>query len=416
MMNMGYPMQQAPFPNMNVGGGPRPKPTYDNRLCLYIGNLSNTTFDNDLFKYFKNKGYSLRNAQVMVNNETRKSKCYGYLNFYNEEEAQRCLREQNNAVINGKNIVLNEKKTNDFDQQANILIKNLPRENNFTQNDLYALCQEFGKIVSCKLEVNHLNVSRGFGYVQFHEKSSADAAIQKLNGSNYSGKEISVTIHSKKNEREDAGDHFTNLYVKNIPTNFSEAELKNLFSEFGEVLSVGLKGKGSDSGFVQFKTHDQAKAAIDGLHQQREINGKVLFVSKFISSSQTNSNDTQKENQIGQTMKEAFKSNIFVRNIPKFVSEEEFKAQFGKAGKIISILLKDRNDPNTNEVVNKQGYVCYEEVKQAQKCIQLFDQTNVFGYGSKPLKVEFWQSQYDLISENEEKNINQVKKFIHYIQ
>lgn len=72
-------------------------------------------------------------------------------------------------------------------------------------------------------------------------------------------------------------------------------------------------------------------------------------------------------------MKETFKSNIFVRNIPKMVTEEEFKTQFAKAGKIISILLKDRNDPNTNEVVNKQGYVCYEEVKQAQKCIQLFD-------------------------------------------
>lgn len=252
MMNMGYQMQ-APFPNMNMG--PKPKPTYDNRLCLYIGNLSNTTFDNDLFKFFKNKGYSLRNAQVMVNNDTRKSKCYGYLNFYNEEEAQRCLREENNAVINGRNIVLNEKKTNDFDTQANILIKNLPRENNFTQNDLYTLCQGFGKIVSCKLEVNHQNVSRGYGYVQFDKQDSASAAIEKLNGSNQYGKEISVTIHSKKNEREDAGDHFTNLYVKNIPSGFSEAELKQLFEEFGEVLSVGLKGKGSDSGFVQFKTH-----------------------------------------------------------------------------------------------------------------------------------------------------------------
>ena len=138
MMGMGYG-NQGQFSNMNMGG-PRPKQTYDNRLCLYIGNLSNTTFDNDLFKFFKNKGYSLRNAQVMVNNETRKSKQYGYLNFYNEEEAKRCLREQNNAVINGKNIVLNEKKSNDFDSQANIHIKNLPRDEKFTQENLYTLC------------------------------------------------------------------------------------------------------------------------------------------------------------------------------------------------------------------------------------------------------------------------------------
>lgn len=88
---------QASLPNFNMlPGGPRPKPEYNNKLSLYIGNLTPTTFDNDLFKFFKNRGYNLRNAQVMLNNETRKSKCYGYLNFYTEDEAQRCLTEQNN--------------------------------------------------------------------------------------------------------------------------------------------------------------------------------------------------------------------------------------------------------------------------------------------------------------------------------
>jgi len=109
-------MQMPPFNNMNVSsGGPKVKHDYNNKLCLYIGNLSQTTFDNDLFKFFKNKGYNLRNAQVMLNNDTRKSKCFGYINFYTEEECQRCLTEQNNAIINGRNIVLNEKKSNDFD-------------------------------------------------------------------------------------------------------------------------------------------------------------------------------------------------------------------------------------------------------------------------------------------------------------
>lgn len=116
-------------------------------------------------------------------------------------------------------------------------------------------------------------------------------------------------------------------------------------------------------------------------------------------------------------MKETFKSNIFIRNIPKQVEEDEFRNELSKAGKIISLKLKDRVTPgDSTEVSSKIGYVCYEEVKQAQKCIQMFDQTNPFGFGFRPLKVEFWQSKFDLIHENEEKNINQVKKFIHYIQ
>lgn len=141
-----------------------------------------------------------------------------------------------------------------------------------------------------------------------------------------------------------------------------------MFKDFGQIESVALKGQGSDVGFVQFKTHEQAKAAIDALDSKKEINGKVIFVSKFISSSD-NQGQSQKETQIGQTMKETFKSNIFVRNIPKDVGEDEFRDKFGKAGKIISLKLKDRTAPGDSTVTSKIGYVCYEEVKQAQKCI-----------------------------------------------
>jgi RNA recognition motif-containing protein len=64
----------------------------------------------------------------MFDRESSKSKGYGYLNFYNEEEAQRCLDEQSNAVIDGKQIVLNKKKDSDFDSKANLLVRNLPKE------------------------------------------------------------------------------------------------------------------------------------------------------------------------------------------------------------------------------------------------------------------------------------------------
>lgn len=81
---------------------PKEKREYDNSICLYVGNLAPTTFDNDLFKFFKNKGYKLRNAQVMLDKNSKKSKCFGYLNFYTEEEALRCFKEMNNAQLNGK--------------------------------------------------------------------------------------------------------------------------------------------------------------------------------------------------------------------------------------------------------------------------------------------------------------------------
>ena len=69
---------------------------------LYIGNLSPKTFDLDLYKYFKAQGYAIAGVKVMFSKESRQSRGYGYLNFYSDEEAQRCLDGMNNAVIDGK--------------------------------------------------------------------------------------------------------------------------------------------------------------------------------------------------------------------------------------------------------------------------------------------------------------------------
>lgn len=123
----------------------------------------------------------------MFDRETYQSKCFGYLNFHSADEAERCLREQNNAKIDNKQIVLNKKKDSDFDKEANVLALNLPKE--IDQNGLNELFKKFGNIKSCKLEVFNDGTSRGFGYIQFDTKASAQAAIAELNG----------TLHGEKN-------------------------------------------------------------------------------------------------------------------------------------------------------------------------------------------------------------------------
>jgi polyadenylate-binding protein len=52
-------------------------------------------------------------------------------------------------------------------------------------------------------------------------------------------KDIQVAIHNKRVEKEE--DNFTNLHVMNIPEDYTEAQLKELFSKFGEITSVKKK-------------------------------------------------------------------------------------------------------------------------------------------------------------------------------
>jgi len=98
-----------------------------------------------------------------------------------------------------------------FDSKANVLVRNLPKETD--QKGLNAMFAEFGNIKSCKLEVYGSGESRGFGYVQFENVEFANAAIAKKNGTTVGDKQIEVMIHSKKEEREDQGDKYTNLYI-----------------------------------------------------------------------------------------------------------------------------------------------------------------------------------------------------------
>ncbi len=66
--NMPFNMQQ--FGGMRQGGPPPVKKDFSQYYSLYVGNLSNITFDQDLYKFFQSKGYKLAGAKVMFNRET----------------------------------------------------------------------------------------------------------------------------------------------------------------------------------------------------------------------------------------------------------------------------------------------------------------------------------------------------------
>ena len=82
--------------------------------------------------------------------------------------------------IDGRQIVISRKKDTDFDGNANILVRNLPKE--YSQDQLNELFKEFGEIYSCKLDINSDGSSKMQGYVQFKLPDSAQSAITKFNG------------------------------------------------------------------------------------------------------------------------------------------------------------------------------------------------------------------------------------------
>lgn len=216
----------------------------------------------------------------MFDKDTNKSLGFGYLNFIDEEESKKCMEEMNNQTINGKQIVLNKKKEQDFDSKANVIVRNLPKD--IDQKQLMELFKEFGKIGSCKLEVFSDGQSRGFGYIQFLEAKSAEAAIEKLNDTKIGENSISVAVHSKKDDREAQSEKYTNLFVRNLPHDYNEAQLKNLFKDYGDINSISMDQSKKGQGFVGFKDHESAKKALEATNMKTQIDGQAIFVSSHI--------------------------------------------------------------------------------------------------------------------------------------
>ena len=74
------------------------------------------------------------------------------------------------------------------------------------------------------------------------------------------------------------------LYVGNLTYGMTDTDLQNLFSPFGTVESAQVimdrdTGRSKGFGFVEMGTSDEAKAAIQGLHEQ-EVNGRKLTVNE----------------------------------------------------------------------------------------------------------------------------------------
>ena len=75
-----------------------------------------------------------------------------------------------------------------------------------------------------------------------------------------------------------------NIYVGNLPYNVTEEELKEAFSEFGEVSSVNVitdkySGQSKGFGFVEMEKNSEAEEAIKALNES-SLKGRDIKVNQ----------------------------------------------------------------------------------------------------------------------------------------
>jgi polyadenylate-binding protein len=181
---------------------------------------------------------------------------------------------------------------------------------------------------------------------------------------------------------------FTNLYVKNLDPEMSEADFEKMFAEFGQVTSAALQmeddTRSKGFGFVNYENHEDAQKAVDNLHD-KDFNGRKLFVTR--AQKKAEREEELRRSYEAAKMEKLSKYqgvNLYVKNLDDDVDDEKLRGEFEPYGAITSCKVM-RDDKNASKGF---GFVCYSSPDEATKALAEMNNKMI---GSKPLYVSLAQ-------------------------
>jgi len=216
---------------------------------------------------------------------------YGFVHFEKEEAAQEAIKAMNNAKVGDKALFVGPfipkaKRNPGPSQFTNVFVKNIPSKT--TLEEFTKLFADFGEITSPWLRIDS-DRETTHGFVNFASHDSAVKAISEMNEKEIDGFKLYAGRAQSRAERDAElkakreklyeETKRRNLFVKHLPTNVTEQQFTNLFSQFGTITSSKLamdNGVPKGFGFVCFSTPEEATAARES---NLKMDGKPLFIA-----------------------------------------------------------------------------------------------------------------------------------------
>jgi polyadenylate-binding protein len=276
---------------------------------------------------------------------------------------------------------------------TNVVVKGLDKD----KVDCAALdkffTEKIAKIKSCKvsktIEGEGSSVtsrSNGYGFVNFSSKEDADKAIAELNGTELEGSKLLIERYNKDIKREAK---FNNLYVRGFDESFDEASLVKMFTPFGELGSVTImkdeEGKSKKFGFVCFKEAEPASNAVETLHEKPMEDGTILYVAKF----------EKKQNRWQALKKSLARSNLYVRNFDKNVSEDDLKQFFGGDAVVRNVRIMTTEVTREGDVAKESkqfGFVSFNKPSDAAEIVLKYNNEEL-EFNNKQLYVNYYEDK-----------------------
>ncbi|WOK98260.1 hypothetical protein Cni_G06970 [Canna indica] len=360
---------------------------------LYVGDLDWGVTDAQLYEVFSQMGMVM-SVRVCRDINTRRSLGYAYVNYAVPSDAARAIEMLNLTPLNGKTIrVMYSIRDPSIRKSGtgNVFVKNL--EKSVDSKALHETFSAFGTILSCKIVTDTSGLSKGYGFVQFHQEESAQSAIEKLNGTLMNNKKVYVRPFIRKQERENAGNaKFNNVFVKNLSESTTEDNLQEVLGVFGTITSCVVmrerNGKSKGFGFINYANPDAAAKSVQELNG-KEFDGKEWYVGKAQKKSERKEQLKEKYKQTKKQFSEEFqRANLYLKNLDYSIGEAKLIELFSPIGAIASCKVM-RNRKGSNRGC---AFVAFHSHEDASKALSEMNGKMV---GSKPLYADFAKCKED---------------------
>jgi polyadenylate-binding protein len=226
--------------------------------------------------------------------------------------------------------------------------------------------EKYGKIKSLKISFNPDHSSRGYGFICFQEEESATKAVAACADSEV----MKAAKFEPKDSKKISRKLNNNLYFKNIPTDHSQDQVREMFAPFGTIKSLVIykneKVENSQYGFVCFDDKEGVNKEYGPECCQNaitELNNRVvgkdskgaeikLYVRHALKKTERQMEKTRDTIRYKASKK---RCNLYVKNFPGTWTQDDLTNLFQQYGEIEKIRLEK------GQTGNSYAFVCFKQ-------------------------------------------------------
>ncbi|KAJ4724825.1 Heterogeneous nuclear ribonucleoprotein like [Melia azedarach] len=247
---------------------------------VYIGGIPHDASEDDLRGFCESVG-EVTEVRIMKSKDSSENKGFAFVTFRDVELASKAIEELNNTEFKGKKI-----RCSTSQAKHRLFIGNIPR--NWALEDLQKVVTEVGPgVTGVELVKDMKNSSnnRGFAFIEYHNHACAEYSRQKMINPKFKLGNNAPTVSwaDPRNADTSASSQVKAVYVKHLPKNVTQDQLKKLFEHHGKITKVVLPPakpgqERNRIGFVHFAERSSAMKALKNT-EKYELDGQVLECS-----------------------------------------------------------------------------------------------------------------------------------------